>query len=68
MDAPFISDTAEYGDLTRGERIITNATRDAMRGLLKDIQTESSHANGYLRIKLAAPYLTHSRDERGSIQ
>jgi ketol-acid reductoisomerase len=34
-----ISDTAEYGDLTRGERIITNATRDAMRGLLKDIQT-----------------------------
>ena len=34
-----ISDTAEYGDLTRGERIITNATRDAMRGLLRDIQT-----------------------------
>lgn len=34
-----ISDTAEYGDLTRGGRIITNATRDAMRGLLKDIQT-----------------------------
>ncbi len=34
-----ISDTAEYGDLTRGERIITSATRDAMRGLLKDIQT-----------------------------
>jgi ketol-acid reductoisomerase len=34
-----ISDTAEYGDLTRGERIITNATREAMRGLLKDIQT-----------------------------
>ena len=34
-----ISDTAEYGDLTRGERIITPATRDAMRGLLKDIQT-----------------------------
>jgi ketol-acid reductoisomerase len=34
-----ISDTAEYGDLTRGEHIITSATRDAMRGLLKDIQT-----------------------------
>jgi len=34
-----ISDTAEYGDLTRGECIITNATRDTMRGLLKDIQT-----------------------------
>jgi ketol-acid reductoisomerase len=34
-----ISDTAEYGDLTRGDRIITDATREAMRGLLKDIQT-----------------------------
>ncbi|MGA7075570.1 MAG: ketol-acid reductoisomerase [Halobacteriota archaeon] len=34
-----ISDTAEYGDLTRGERIVTDATREAMRGLLKDIQT-----------------------------
>jgi ketol-acid reductoisomerase len=34
-----ISDTAEYGDLTRGERIITDATRETMRGLLKDIQT-----------------------------
>jgi len=34
-----ISDTAEYGDLTRGERIITDATREAMRELLEDIQT-----------------------------
>jgi ketol-acid reductoisomerase len=34
-----ISDTAEYGDLTRGDRIITDATREAMRVLLKDIQT-----------------------------
>jgi Ketol-acid reductoisomerase len=34
-----ISDTAEYGDLTRGNRIITDATREAMRGMLKDIQT-----------------------------
>jgi ketol-acid reductoisomerase len=34
-----ISDTAEYGDITRGNRIITDATREAMRGLLKEIQT-----------------------------
>lgn len=34
-----ISDTAEYGDLTRGERIITDATRKAMRELLEAIQT-----------------------------
>jgi len=32
-----ISDTAEYGDLTRGPRIITSATRDEMRKILDDI-------------------------------
>ncbi|MGZ4904898.1 MAG: ketol-acid reductoisomerase [Halobacteriota archaeon] len=34
-----ISDTAEYGDLTRGGRIITDDTRAAMRELLEQIQT-----------------------------
>jgi ketol-acid reductoisomerase len=33
-----ISDTAEYGDLTRGPRVITPATKDAMRGILAEIQ------------------------------
>jgi ketol-acid reductoisomerase len=33
-----ISNTAEYGDLTRGPRIITDQTREAMRQLLKEIQ------------------------------
>jgi ketol-acid reductoisomerase len=33
-----ISDTAEYGDLTRGPRIITPATKEAMRGILAEIQ------------------------------
>ncbi|MBI3687057.1 MAG: ketol-acid reductoisomerase [Actinobacteria bacterium] len=32
-----ISDTAEYGDLTRGPRIITDATRQAMRDILAEI-------------------------------
>jgi len=34
-----ISDTAEYGDLTRGRRIITEETRDEMRYILDEIQT-----------------------------
>jgi ketol-acid reductoisomerase len=34
-----ISNTAEYGDLTRGKRIIGEATRDAMRKILADIQS-----------------------------
>jgi ketol-acid reductoisomerase len=32
-----ISDTAEYGDVTRGPRIITSATRDEMRKILDEI-------------------------------
>ncbi|WP_297485746.1 ketol-acid reductoisomerase [Ferrovum sp.] len=34
-----ISNTAEYGDLTRGPRIITEDTRAEMRRILKEIQT-----------------------------
>ncbi len=34
-----ISDTAEYGDLTRGERIITSQTKEEMKKILKDIQS-----------------------------
>ena len=34
-----ISNTAEYGDYTRGPRIVTDATRAEMRKILKEIQT-----------------------------
>lgn len=34
-----ISNTAEYGDFTRGPRIITDETREEMRRILKEIQT-----------------------------
>jgi ketol-acid reductoisomerase len=34
-----ISDTAEYGDLTRGPRIITDETRKVMKEILKEIQS-----------------------------
>ena len=34
-----ISNTAEYGDLTRGRRIVTDETRAEMRRLLADIQS-----------------------------
>src|SRR6476619_160522 len=33
-----ISDTAEYGDLTRGPRVITPAVKDEMRRILAEIQ------------------------------
>jgi ketol-acid reductoisomerase len=34
-----ISNTAEYGDLTRGPRIVTDETKVEMRKILKEIQT-----------------------------
>jgi ketol-acid reductoisomerase len=34
-----ISNTAEYGDMTRGKRVVTDETRKAMRKILTDIQT-----------------------------
>jgi ketol-acid reductoisomerase len=34
-----ISNTAEYGDLTRGPRLITDRTREEMRKILKEIQS-----------------------------
>jgi ketol-acid reductoisomerase len=36
-----ISDTAEYGDLTRGPRIVNAATKDEMRKILGEIQDGS---------------------------
>ncbi|MBI1392835.1 MAG: ketol-acid reductoisomerase [Alphaproteobacteria bacterium] len=35
----FISETAKYGDLVSGPRVIDDAARERMRGVLKDIQT-----------------------------
>ena len=34
-----ISNTAEYGDMTRGPRVITDETREAMRKILAEIQS-----------------------------
>jgi ketol-acid reductoisomerase len=34
-----VSDTAQYGDITRGRRIITQETREAMKQLLEEIQS-----------------------------
>jgi len=40
-----VSDTAEHGDYTGGPRVVTDATREAMRGILKDIQDGTYAAN-----------------------
>jgi ketol-acid reductoisomerase len=56
-----ISNTAEYGDLTRGPIIVDAATKERMKGILKDIQSGSfakewmkEAANGLPRFKALA--------------
>ena len=36
-----VSDTAEYGDLTRGKRVITQAVRDEMKKILSEVRDGS---------------------------
>jgi ketol-acid reductoisomerase len=53
-----VSNTAEYGDLTRGPRIITDASREAMKEMLAEIRSGAfadewmtEHANGKRRFQ-----------------
>ncbi len=50
-----VSDTAEYGDLTRGPRIITEDTRDEMREILYEIQTGEFAREWILENKVGKP-------------
>ena len=43
-----VSDTAEYGGMTRGVKVITEQTRQAMRDILKDVQN-GTFAKEWLR-------------------
>ncbi|MGD0621844.1 MAG: ketol-acid reductoisomerase [Thermacetogeniaceae bacterium] len=50
-----ISDTAEYGDLTRGKRIITEETREEMRAILDEIQDGSFAREWLLENQVGRP-------------
>jgi ketol-acid reductoisomerase len=56
-----ISNTAEYGDLTRGPRIITEQTKQEMKRILREIQT-GQFAREFIGENLAgAPVLKAGR-------
>jgi ketol-acid reductoisomerase len=56
-----ISDTAEYGDYTRGGRIVTDETRAAMKEVLAEIQS-GAFANEWLaQAREGAPVLYEQR-------
>ena len=50
-----ISNTAEYGDLTRGPRLIDDGVKDEMRKILKEIQSGQFARDWVLENKAGAP-------------
>jgi len=56
-----VSDTAEYGDLTRGKRVISQRTRKEMQKILKEVQS-GKFARGWIREnKKGRPNFTEMR-------
>lgn len=61
-----ISDTAEYGDYTRGPRVVTDETRKAMAKILEEIQSGEFAREWLAEGKDGAPRLLARRaEERG---
>ncbi len=56
-----ISNTAEYGDLTRGPRVVTEATKVEMRKILKEIQDGQFAKEFILENQAGGPSLTAMR-------
>ena len=56
-----ISNNAEYGEYVTGPKIVTSATKDAMRQCLKDIQTGEYAKSFILENKAGAPAFKASR-------
>jgi ketol-acid reductoisomerase len=58
-----ISDTAEYGDYTRGKRIVTDDTRKAMREILGEIQSGEFAAEWMAEYAEGAETLLQRREQ-----
>ena len=56
-----VSDTAEYGDLTRGPRVIDELVREQMKVLLADIQSGAFAREWIAEMDAGEPHLTNLR-------
>ncbi|GHV25620.1 ketol-acid reductoisomerase (NADP(+)) [Spirochaetia bacterium] len=56
-----VSDTAEYGDYITGPKIITDDTKNAMRQVLKDIQTGKFARDWISENQVKRPYFNRMR-------
>jgi ketol-acid reductoisomerase len=57
-----ISDTAEYGDYTRGPRIVTDETRAAMKKALEEIQSGAFANEWMAQAREGTPFLHEQRE------
>jgi ketol-acid reductoisomerase len=58
-----ISDTAEWGDYTAGPKVINEQSREAMKGLLKDIQDGTFAKNWIAENEAGLPNMNRFRAE-----
>jgi ketol-acid reductoisomerase len=58
-----ISNTAEYGDMTRGKRVIGNETRQAMKQILADIQSGKFAKEWMEEHRVGQPHFRELRKE-----
>ena len=58
-----VSDTAEYGDVTKGKKVINENTRKVMKEMLKDIQTGKFAKEWIDENKKGRPNFTKMREE-----
>jgi ketol-acid reductoisomerase len=58
-----ISDTAEFGDLTRGPRVIDDDVRESMRGLLADIRSGAFAQEWIAEMDAGEPRLAELREQ-----
>jgi ketol-acid reductoisomerase len=63
-----ISNTAEYGDLTRGKRIISDATRQAMKDILREIQSGDFAREWIAENRAGQENFKRMRDEQAAHQ
>ncbi len=58
-----ISNTAEYGDMTRGKRLVTDETRKAMKQILADIQSGKFADEWITEYRCGMPHFRELRKE-----
>jgi ketol-acid reductoisomerase len=58
-----VSNTAEYGDMTRGKRVVGEETRKAMKEILKEIQSGKFADEWITEYKCGMPHFRELRKE-----